>query len=172
MTASRQGSPNALERAVESVGEAWAQDFAQSLKKEGRAVAGGWPGTLSEARARVVACAAGRLGPNYSIVPEQLEALTRRAYEVAKKAWLASSEPDRDEQREDARFDTLENSERPPRAAGRARARGGAAARVQATSVQGVGLGAAEATAQVAAVLPPPPESMPEPLQQATPEDP
>jgi len=84
----------ALERAVEAAGEAWASDWATALRHEGRAIAGGWPGTISEARQRVVACAMGQLGPRSNITPDELEALTRRAYEVAKKAWLARTELD------------------------------------------------------------------------------
>jgi hypothetical protein len=79
----------ALQRAVQGAGEAWAVDSANALRDEGRQVTGGWPGTISEARQRVRTCA---LLQGSSMTSEDLEVLTRLAYETAKKVWLARSE--------------------------------------------------------------------------------
>ena len=83
---------SALERAVDAAGETWAVDWANTLHGEGRPVSGGWPGTLSEARGRVAACIAKRVGPARRIGPEELELLARRAYAAARKAWLARAD--------------------------------------------------------------------------------
>ena len=90
MTATR--APTALERAVDAAGQAWALDWSNVLSGEGRAVSGGWPGTLSEARGRVAACVAKRVGPVRRVSAEELESLARRAYAAARKAWLARAE--------------------------------------------------------------------------------
>lgn len=79
----------ALQRAVQSAGETWAVDSANALRSEGRQVTGGWPGTISEARQRVRTCA---LLLGSTMTSEDLEVLTRLAYETAKKVWLAHSE--------------------------------------------------------------------------------
>ncbi|MGC4090036.1 MAG: hypothetical protein QM756_19580 [Polyangiaceae bacterium] len=79
----------ALQRAVQGAGEAWAVDSANALRDEGRQVTGGWPGTITEARQRVRTCA---LLLGSSMNSEDLEILTRLAYETAKKVWLARSE--------------------------------------------------------------------------------
>lgn len=79
----------ALQRAVQGAGETWAVDSANALRDEGRQVTGGWPGTISEARQRVRTCA---LLQGVCMNSEDLETLTRLAYETAKKVWLARSE--------------------------------------------------------------------------------
>lgn len=91
MTRSKASQLRALELAVDAAGVAWAAGFADALGKEGRAVAGGWPGTLSEARARVSQCAAGR------VTPDELDQLTRRAYDAAKREWLERAGPTPDD---------------------------------------------------------------------------
>lgn len=78
------------------MGEAWASERARSVQHEGRLVAGGWPGTLSEARHRVVACAVERFGPSARISREELDSLARRAYDKARTAWLSRTESDDD----------------------------------------------------------------------------
>jgi hypothetical protein len=85
--------PNsALECAADAAGEAWALDWSNALHGEGRAVSGGWPGTLSEARSRVAAYVAKRFGVARRVSAEELESLTRRAYAAARKAWLARAD--------------------------------------------------------------------------------
>lgn len=90
-------APTALERAVDAAGQAWALDWSNALSGEGRPVSGGWPGTLSEARGRVAACVARRVGPARRVSPEELELLARRAYAAARKTWLARADLGDDE---------------------------------------------------------------------------
>jgi hypothetical protein len=83
-----------LERAAVATGAAWAASFMDDLKKQGRPVAGGWPGTLSEARARIVARMSVDLGRRYQLSPDELELMTRTAYLHAKGRWQASAVAD------------------------------------------------------------------------------
>ncbi|MFO0565304.1 MAG: hypothetical protein U0263_06555 [Polyangiaceae bacterium] len=79
-----------LEREVEAIGLEWAEARIHAFVTEGRPIAGGWPGTLSEARTRVDASAGARGGDS------DREAMARRTYMVAKARWLsrAAHEPD------------------------------------------------------------------------------
>jgi hypothetical protein len=92
MTASNYDS---LQLAVEAAGEAWACDCAETLRAEGRTIAGGWPGTMTEARSRTAACAAAHFGSK-AVAPAMLDGLARRAYACAKRAWMARTEPEGD----------------------------------------------------------------------------
>lgn len=92
MTASKRDS---LQIAVEAAGEAWASDCAETLRAEGRTIAGGWPGTMTEARLRARACAAQHLGTPV-VAPAMLDGLARRAYACAKRAWMARTGPEED----------------------------------------------------------------------------
>jgi hypothetical protein len=73
------------------VGAAWARLLCDSMTQQGRAVLGGWPGTMLEARARVarqlddelVACGMPPLRK------DELDLATNAAYAQAKKDWLA-----------------------------------------------------------------------------------
>ena len=42
-----------LERSAVTLGQTWAEEWRANLRREGRPAAGGWPGTLREARVRV-----------------------------------------------------------------------------------------------------------------------
>jgi hypothetical protein len=77
-----------LDRLVIAAGESWALEAAAHLREEERAVAGGWPGTLSEARARVAELVRGSIG---AYTPDVFERLTRLAYATARKAWAAQA---------------------------------------------------------------------------------
>jgi hypothetical protein len=81
-------------RLAVSAGEAWASAFADDLRSRRRAVAGGWPGTMTEARARVLATVTAR---GVAVSVEQLRELARTAYDAARAAWLAVSERDVDD---------------------------------------------------------------------------
>lgn len=81
----------AFEREVDAIGQAWAEARIDALRKEGRSIAGGWPGTMSEARARVSASARARASDS------DREAMARRAYVVAKARWLSRTLPDGDD---------------------------------------------------------------------------
>ncbi len=75
-----------------AIGEAWANEIANKLRSQLRAVAGGWPGTMREARSRtLMACPAAR---HPSFDPEALASLTRAVYEAARRRWDAMAEPD------------------------------------------------------------------------------
>jgi len=78
-----------------AAGEAWASWWVDELRRSGRPMAGGWPGTISEARARVLdrlrERGAGTLGGAVD-----LPALARTAYGAARASWLAHAHPDRD----------------------------------------------------------------------------
>jgi hypothetical protein len=75
-----------------ALGEAWANEVANKLREQLRAVAGGWPGTLREARSRtLIGCPIAR-HPTFD--PEALAALTRAVYEAARRRWDAMAEPD------------------------------------------------------------------------------
>jgi hypothetical protein len=83
-----------LEQGAEDAGQRWAKLCRDDLRQEGRRAAGGWPGTIAEARARVVA----HIGPELrqrgmiALTPGELEQVTRAAYASAKRDWLARGE--------------------------------------------------------------------------------
>lgn len=79
-----------LEQAALDTAKAWAHSRIDALRAEGREVAGGWPGTLSEARHFVRASLA-RKGVSF-ITHEELEQVARAAYARARSTWLASAE--------------------------------------------------------------------------------
>lgn len=67
-------------------GRAWARDLAAGLRASGRRAAGGWPGTLSEARSR----AEPLLGDvRFDAWTDAREALARVLYAEARRDWLA-----------------------------------------------------------------------------------
>lgn len=107
MNAPKSTTSAALERAVEAAGHAWAIEWADALRREGRAVAGGWPGTLSEARVRVVACAR-QSGRQRTTTHAEIERLTKKAYEAARNSWLSRCEPEPAEPGETARRHDLD----------------------------------------------------------------
>lgn len=73
-------------RAVDSLavdaGRAWAGTVRQLLHEEGRAATGGWPGTMTEARAR-----ASQLDSATSLSPQERVRLARILYAAAKTSW-------------------------------------------------------------------------------------
>lgn len=70
------------------IGEAWAHEYVRDLQAQARAPVGAWPGTMSEARRRVVVQLAVVLDP------ERLNALARVANLAAKRGWQEVCEPD------------------------------------------------------------------------------
>ena len=85
-----------LERAATDAGEQWARARIADLRAERRAAAGGWPGTLSEARA-ISRSFALRPFAKSSLSPptaEELELVARKAYACARSAWQARAEPE------------------------------------------------------------------------------
>lgn len=75
-----------------ALGEAWAQEVANTLRAQTRGVVGAWPGTLREARSRVFLGLPAARQPTFD--SEALEVLSRAVYEAARRRWDAISEPD------------------------------------------------------------------------------
>jgi len=71
-------------------GRAWADAVRASLESEGRPAVGGWPGTLSEARAKVDAILVSTDGV---ATPTEREGLTRHIYQTARAHWLETRAP-------------------------------------------------------------------------------
>jgi hypothetical protein len=83
-----------LDRSALALGEAWARRSRELLSAEGRRAIGGWPGTMSEARARArdhLASEACRrqLG---RLRDQELELAARATYARAREVWLAGAE--------------------------------------------------------------------------------
>ena len=75
-------------------GHQWAQHCRDDLRQQGRRVIGGWPGTLSEARARARAHSSAelrRLGLA-QLTFEELERLAHTTYASARDYWLSRAE--------------------------------------------------------------------------------
>jgi hypothetical protein len=87
-----------LDRSALALGEAWARGSREQLCAEGRRAIGGWPGTMSEARARArdhldsetVRHKLGRLRD------QELEKAARATYARAREVWLAGAEREDD----------------------------------------------------------------------------
>ena len=71
------------------VGASWAHEFVDALRASGRPIEGGWPGTLPEARARIV----GKLSPELSahgLLPldaREIGLLASSTNAEAKRSW-------------------------------------------------------------------------------------
>jgi len=70
------------------IGEAWVHEYVRDLKTQHRAPVGAWPGTMSEARRRVVTHLA------VGLDPPRLNALARVANLAARRGWREVCEPD------------------------------------------------------------------------------
>ena len=75
-----------------ALGEAWARDVVDALQAQTRDLVGAWPGTMREARSRVLV----GLPPSRrsAIDAAALETLSRAVYDVARRCWDEISEPD------------------------------------------------------------------------------
>ena len=76
-----------LHQAAVIEGGLWAEWWRDEMGRQSRAVAGGWPGTVSEARRRIVARIAHDFGPRFRATAAELEAAARSTYVAAKRAW-------------------------------------------------------------------------------------
>ena len=76
----------------EAIGEAWANEVANTLRSQMRSLVGGWPGTLREARTRLLFGL--RAARPSTFDSEQLTALTRAVYEAARRYWDQVASPD------------------------------------------------------------------------------
>jgi hypothetical protein len=75
-----------------ALGEAWANDVANALRAQTRSLVGAWPGTIREARSRVLIGLPATRQPTFDA--EALTALSRAVYEAARRCWDEISEPD------------------------------------------------------------------------------
>jgi hypothetical protein len=81
-----------LAHASDEAGRAWAQIWFDDLRGQGRAVTGGWPGTMSEARGRARVHIDGRLSRQAlaPITHIELGEAARATYDIAKSLWYGS----------------------------------------------------------------------------------
>ena len=73
-----------LEAGCAAVGAAWVEHVERGLRFESRPVAGGWPGTLREAHARVCA-----YFTKDRFTADELHLAARTAYGCARHDWMA-----------------------------------------------------------------------------------
>ncbi|HEY5928544.1 MAG TPA: hypothetical protein VIV11_42950 [Kofleriaceae bacterium] len=71
-----------------AIGEAWAAELVHSFRASERAIVGAWPGTIREARMRVIA----RLQRVVDLA--LLDDLARVATTAARRQWQQVSQPD------------------------------------------------------------------------------
>lgn len=75
-----------LERRAVAAGEEWAAETRLRVNGEQRLATGGWPGTVSEARARVVQVLA-RTGLG-ALTHDERKQMARVLYAAARESWL------------------------------------------------------------------------------------
>jgi hypothetical protein len=85
-----------LDQTAVAVGRIWADQWRHDLRREGRAAAGGWPGTLREARIRVEHHLQDERARRTiaEITGAEREILVRRAYASARAEWSLKAEPE------------------------------------------------------------------------------
>jgi hypothetical protein len=81
---------------VRSVAAAWVESWRAALRRDGRAMSGGWPGTIPEARALLVRSLTPELAKRGLSSPpaDRLARASRDTYAAARRAWLAASIPE------------------------------------------------------------------------------
>lgn len=84
--------PVDLDAVATIVGQDWAKSRVRELLAADRVVAGGWPGTLREAKGQLLA-ALGRQGLTVPAV-DVLDTLARTATAAARVCWGRHAEPD------------------------------------------------------------------------------
>lgn len=67
--------------------------MAGRLARAGRPIAGGWPGTISEARQLLASRLRSELASEHRLEPGEFDALAKTTYAAAKQAWLAMASP-------------------------------------------------------------------------------
>ncbi len=79
-----------LDTEAEVVGRKWAGDWKREITGEGRPIAGGWPGTISQARARVYAYIHPIMRDRGLRLPSssENEKTARTLYRHARDSWL------------------------------------------------------------------------------------
>lgn len=78
-----------LDQRPATVGAAWARAVCERINGEGRIIAGGWPGTIVEARARIASHLRSELAERRmkALAPEELERAANVTYARAKQEW-------------------------------------------------------------------------------------
>jgi hypothetical protein len=81
---------------VRLVAAAWVASWRETLRRDGRAMEGGWPGTLGEARTLVLKQLVPELAKRGLSAPdsEALARASRETYAAARRAWLAAAAPE------------------------------------------------------------------------------
>jgi hypothetical protein len=75
-----------------ALGEAWANEVANMLRADRRNLIGGWPGTMREARSRVLIGLRTARTPKFG--SDELDALSRAVYDAARRCWDQIAGPD------------------------------------------------------------------------------
>ena len=83
-----------IQRSATALGRSWAERWREELRREGRPAAGGWPGTLREARSRVghELPAEMRRRQMAAITEEERELAARTVYASARTEWRAHAD--------------------------------------------------------------------------------
>jgi hypothetical protein len=91
MTARANAQTTLLERRAVAEGQAWAQQMRAALRSQLRRAAGGWPGTITEARARLTEFVLPRLTREAAaaLTSTDREQAARTLYASARSTWLA-----------------------------------------------------------------------------------
>ena len=94
MKASADRIASLLDRRAAREGRVWAAEVRAAVLGQRRAAAGGWPGTLSEARARLAAMVLPRLAlpASTTLMSSARESAARILYDSARRVWLAQRE--------------------------------------------------------------------------------
>jgi hypothetical protein len=79
---------DALAERASAIGVAWAEEYVRDLQAHARAPVGGWPGTMGEARRRVVTQLA------ITLAPDRLQELARVTNLAARQKWQKVCQPD------------------------------------------------------------------------------
>ena len=75
------------------LGQTWATEWVQTMRSEGRRVAGGWPGTIPEARMRAQEHIDRELRVRKMplLSHEELDQVTALVYERARNGWILAT---------------------------------------------------------------------------------
>ena len=73
-----------------AIGALWAKTWFEEMRRDGRPVAGGWPGTIDEARHRVRVHFVRELARRgmEELRADELKLATKTVYDRAKREWL------------------------------------------------------------------------------------
>ncbi|HVY30934.1 MAG TPA: hypothetical protein VHB79_30450 [Polyangiaceae bacterium] len=80
---------NILREASEAIGVRWVLDYSATVERSGRRIEGGWPGTLPEARGRVLASLPQQLSARGAepLTPQEIVVASTIASAEAKRRW-------------------------------------------------------------------------------------